>query len=84
MAGHGLRRFHSSPRIRRLVWKASASHHADGHNTNQNLVLAPMKGDPDRVLDIGAGTGIWCNDLGDVHPASNVIGVDLAPQQPEF
>ncbi|MCJ1289995.1 hypothetical protein MMC34_001530 [Xylographa carneopallida] len=28
------------------------------------LYLAPLKGDPGRVLDIGTGTGIWAMEMG--------------------
>jgi ubiquinone/menaquinone biosynthesis C-methylase UbiE len=35
----------------------------DGH-----LSLAPLNREPDHVLDIGTGTGVWAIDYGD-HPA---------------
>ncbi|KAK0381561.1 TAM domain methyltransferase [Colletotrichum limetticola] len=37
-----------------------------------------------RVLDVGTGTGIWAIDFGELHPESEVYGVDLSPIQPEF
>ncbi|KAF6819172.1 methyltransferase domain-containing protein [Colletotrichum sojae] len=37
-----------------------------------------------RVLDVGAGTGIWCIDFGDEHPDVDVLGFDLSATQPEF
>lgn len=40
--------------------------------------------DPPHVLDAGTGTGIWALDFGDLHPGSEVIGVDLAPIQPSW
>ncbi|KXH64785.1 hypothetical protein CSAL01_10544 [Colletotrichum salicis] len=38
----------------------------------------------DRVLDVGTGTGIWAMDFADEHPESEVLGVDLSPNQPTF
>ncbi|KAJ0157463.1 hypothetical protein CTA2_12682 [Colletotrichum tanaceti] len=37
-----------------------------------------------RVLDIGAGTGSWAIDFGDLHPEAEIIGVDLSPVPTEF
>ncbi|TGZ76790.1 methyltransferase domain-containing protein [Ascodesmis nigricans] len=46
--------------------------------------LAPLDEDPAHVLDCGTGTGIWALDFGDEHPESKVVGVDLAPIQPNW
>ncbi|TGZ77945.1 S-adenosyl-L-methionine-dependent methyltransferase [Ascodesmis nigricans] len=48
------------------------------------LSIAPFDQDPNMVLDCGTGTGIWALDYGDYHPASTVIGIDLAPIQPSY
>lgn len=32
---------------------------------------------PQRVLDLGTGTGIWCLDFADENPQAEVTGVDL-------
>ncbi|OHW94774.1 methyltransferase domain-containing protein [Colletotrichum incanum] len=50
------------------------------------LHLSPLdhKKPPQRVLDIGTGTGIWAIDFADDNPASTVIGVDLSPVQPSY
>ncbi|KIX07821.1 uncharacterized protein Z518_02475 [Rhinocladiella mackenziei CBS 650.93] len=37
---------------------------------------------PQTILDIGTGTGIWAIDMGDLHPSAVVIGTDLSPIQP--
>ncbi|EPE04330.1 methyltransferase domain-containing protein [Ophiostoma piceae UAMH 11346] len=42
-----------------------------------DLARAPVK-DPQRVLDIGTGTGIWAMEYADV------LGIDLSPIQPNF
>lgn len=47
------------------------------------LYLAPVER-PNRVLDIGTGTGIWAIDFATEHPESDVLGTDLSPIQPEY
>ncbi|WQF87750.1 Putative S-adenosyl-L-methionine-dependent methyltransferase superfamily [Colletotrichum destructivum] len=37
-----------------------------------------------RVLDLGTGSGVWAIEYGDEHPGAEVIGVDLAPTQPNL
>ena len=48
------------------------------------LYLAPLSGDPERVLDVGTGTGIWAIDFADMHPESKVTGTDLSSIQPPW
>lgn len=43
----------------------------------------PVK-DPQRILDVGTGTGIWAIEAGDTYPAAEVIGCDLSPIQPDW
>ncbi|KAK1704110.1 methyltransferase domain-containing protein [Colletotrichum lupini] len=50
---------------------------------NDKLGLAPVS-NPHRVLDIGTGTGIWAIEFADRYPASEVLGTDLSPIQPEY
>ena len=45
---------------------------------------APIGDDPRLVLDLGTGTGIWSVDFADQFPSAEVIGVDLAPLQPDW
>lgn len=51
-----------------------------------NLYLAPLAlvASPKRILDIGAGTGIWAIEIADQYPESTVIGTDLSPVQPNW
>jgi cyclopropane fatty-acyl-phospholipid synthase-like methyltransferase len=47
------------------------------------LYTAPLD-HPQRVLDVGTGTGIWAIDMADRHPEAEVRGVDLSPIQPRW
>ncbi|KAN0115171.1 S-adenosyl-L-methionine-dependent methyltransferase [Hyaloscypha variabilis] len=46
--------------------------------------LAPIGRNPQRILDLGTGSGIWAIDIADAFPSAEVLGVDLAPIQPEW
>ncbi|KAI1869979.1 uncharacterized protein JN550_005569 [Neoarthrinium moseri] len=52
-------------------------------NPDDALHLAPIEGDPPRVLDLGTGTGIWAIEYARRHPGSEVIGSDLSLIQPD-
>ena len=44
--------------------------------SNGELYKAPIE-NPQRVLDLGTGTGIWSIDYATDHPEAEVIGLDL-------
>ena len=48
------------------------------------LYDAPISPPPNRVLDIGTGTGIWAIDFADENPGCEVFGTDLSPIQPTW
>ncbi|RSL55526.1 hypothetical protein CEP53_007083 [Fusarium sp. AF-6] len=48
------------------------------------LHLAPIGENPQRVLDLGTGTGIWAMDFADEYPSADVRGTDLSPIQPKW
>ncbi|OJJ48473.1 hypothetical protein ASPZODRAFT_62115 [Penicilliopsis zonata CBS 506.65] len=58
-------------------------HHIYGMILEGRLHLAPIGDKPQRVLDIGTGTGIWAIDFADQYPKAKVIGNDLSPIQPD-
>ena len=42
---------------------------------------APLKS-PQRILDLGTGSGIWAVEIADQYPSAAVVGTDLSPVQP--
>ncbi|KAK0099254.1 hypothetical protein ONS96_008488 [Cadophora gregata f. sp. sojae] len=59
-------------------------HHLFKLMMDQKLYLAPIKPNPQNVLDIGTGTGLWAIQFADENPSAQVIGTDLSPIQPTF
>ena len=50
---------------------------------DNRLHLAPLTS-PQRILDMGTGTGIWAIQMADKCPSASVVGIDLSPTQPSF
>jgi SAM-dependent methyltransferase len=50
---------------------------------DRKLHTAPVDS-PQRVLDIGTGTGIWAIDAAELYPGAEVIGTDISPIQPAW
>ena len=57
-------------------------HHLLTLRCNDKLHLAPINAHPQRILDLGTGTGIWAVEMGDLYPSADVstsiISTDLA------
>jgi len=57
-------------------------HHVCSLVLGGRLFRAPIGSNPQRVLDIGTGTGAWAIDMADEFASAIVIGTDLSPIQP--
>ncbi|OQV04128.1 Methyltransferase domain-containing protein [Cladophialophora immunda] len=51
---------------------------------DSHLHFAPIGAQPQRVLDLGTGTGNWAVDFADLYPSAEVTGTDLTPIQSTF
>ncbi|PMD32177.1 S-adenosyl-L-methionine-dependent methyltransferase, partial [Hyaloscypha variabilis F] len=58
-------------------------HHSFRIMLDGKLNLAPVN-NPQRVLDLATGTGIWAVEFAQEHPSASVTGTDLSPIQPDF
>jgi SAM-dependent methyltransferase len=52
--------------------------------TDFRLHLSPIGANPQRILDIGTGTGIWAMQVAELYPSAEVIGTDISPVQPKW
>ncbi|KAF2456730.1 SAM dependent methyltransferase [Lineolata rhizophorae] len=75
------RRYHAGPNDEQQSDSLDIAHHIWTLTKDGNLHLAPLQ-NPQRVLDVGTGTGIWAIDFADHYPSASVIGTDLSPIQP--
>jgi SAM-dependent methyltransferase len=51
---------------------------------DDKLFLPPIGDNPQKILDIGTGTGIWAINVADEYPSAKVIATDITPSQPNF
>ncbi|KAL1610488.1 hypothetical protein SLS60_002156 [Paraconiothyrium brasiliense] len=59
-------------------------HHIQTLSLDGELHLAPIGDNPQRILDVGTGTGIWAIDMGDKYPSAEILGNDISPIQPNL
>ncbi|KAK0642975.1 S-adenosyl-L-methionine-dependent methyltransferase [Cercophora newfieldiana] len=73
-------------------WQPNDDKQNDGLDLQHHMMLllagnklfrAPLE-DPQSVLDVGTGTGIWAVDFAEQFPGATVIGTDLSPIQPPW
>ncbi len=50
---------------------------------SDKVTFAPLE-NPQQILDIGTGTGIWAIDAGEQFPSATVTATDLSPIQPTW
>ncbi|KAL5604868.1 hypothetical protein BROUX41_001801 [Berkeleyomyces rouxiae] len=48
------------------------------------LHFSPIGDTPQRILDLGTGTGQWAIDMADRYPSALLRGIDLSPIQPNW
>ncbi|KAL8330774.1 hypothetical protein RB593_001644 [Gaeumannomyces tritici] len=60
------------------------THHYTLLYFDNKLFQAPIGDNPQKVLDVGTGTGIWAIDFADQFPGAHVIGTDISPIQPSW
>ncbi|EXA00602.1 hypothetical protein NW765_006302 [Fusarium oxysporum] len=48
------------------------------------LFLAPIGNNPQKIVDLGTGVGMWAQDVAENFPSARVIGCDLSPIQPHW
>ncbi|ERF70020.1 hypothetical protein EPUS_03572 [Endocarpon pusillum Z07020] len=85
------RRYHAyhagsywGPNDEQAIEHLNIGHHVYNLLLGGRLYLAPISEQPQRVLDVGTGTGAWATDFADQHPTAVVIGTDLSPIQPTW
>ncbi|KAK2031343.1 methyltransferase domain-containing protein [Colletotrichum zoysiae] len=52
--------------------------------TDGRLYFAPIGDNPQKIIDLGTGTGIWAIEMGDLFPSAEIQGIDLSPIQPAW
>ena len=60
------------------------THHVFRLALGGELCMTKFEKEPERILDVGTGTGIWAMEMGDMYPAAEITGSDLSPVQPEW
>ncbi|KAM5353358.1 hypothetical protein ACJ41O_000008 [Fusarium nematophilum] len=51
---------------------------------DDKLFCAPIKANPQNILDVGTGTGIWAMQAADEFASASVIGTDISAIQPDW
>jgi len=59
------------------------AHHLFLRILDDQLYLAPIES-PQRIVDLGTGTGKWAEGMADRFESATVLGIDLSPQHDEY
>ncbi|KAI1764674.1 S-adenosyl-L-methionine-dependent methyltransferase [Hypoxylon sp. FL1150] len=46
--------------------------------------FAPIGSHPQKIIDLGTGTGTWAIEVAEMFPSAQVVGCDLSPIQPNW
>ncbi|QUC21540.1 uncharacterized protein UV8b_05783 [Ustilaginoidea virens] len=52
--------------------------------TGGRLFYSDIGNYPQKIIDIGTGTGSWAIDVADQYPSASIVGTDLSPIQPQW
>ncbi|KKY17443.1 putative umta [Phaeomoniella chlamydospora] len=74
---------HWGPNDERAQDQQDLSHHLWTLALKGEYFIAPVV-NPQDILDLGTGTGIWVMDVADQQPQAAVRGIDLSPIQPSW
>ncbi|KYG41958.1 hypothetical protein M433DRAFT_177045 [Acidomyces richmondensis BFW] len=72
------------PRDEREMERIDMAHEKYFLLLDEKRYLAPIGPNPQQILDLGTGTGIWAMDIADQFPSAQVLGIDIAPIQPTW
>ncbi|POR37496.1 mRNA 3'-end-processing protein YTH1 [Tolypocladium paradoxum] len=83
---HGYRKGrYPLPNDRREQQREEANHAMMLELTGGHLLYADIGEFPQKIIDIGTGTGSWAIDgVADLYPSASVIGTDLSAIQPKW
>ncbi|PNY28067.1 mRNA 3'-end-processing protein YTH1 [Tolypocladium capitatum] len=82
---HGYRKGrYPLPNDRREQQREEANHAMMLELTGGHLLYSDIGEHPQKIIDIGTGTGSWAIDVADLYPSASVIGTDLSAIQPKW
>ncbi|KAF3905206.1 hypothetical protein ABW21_db0200491 [Orbilia brochopaga] len=71
------------PNDEREIDRLDLTHHTMTIALGGKLHRAPLH-HPQKILDIGTGSGIWAIEMADLYPSAHVVGNDFSPIQPKW